>query len=167
MKLEAGETEFDFWMLTLSRITVELGVPCRTLICDKGERGKQFQFAHETPTGTIIGKVRQSKSKTIKQMATVADIEIEIYKVMMMIFFKKIIIKKNCFFSKDIENGKSEIERWSKLLLHIAEILDTRVFEFLYPGHRIERPEQFASTTATQNNENVNDDDNDNDNEDK
>lgn len=52
--------------------------------------------------------------------------------------------------------------------MHIAEILDTRVFEFLYPGHRIERPEQFASTTtAKKNKENDNDDDNDNDNEDK
>ena len=31
------------------------------------------------------------------------------------------------------------MERWSNLLLHIAEVLDIRVFDLLYPGHRLPR----------------------------
>lgn len=31
------------------------------------------------------------------------------------------------------------MEKWSNLLLHIAEVLDERVYDLLYPGHFLER----------------------------
>jgi transcriptional regulator with XRE-family HTH domain len=141
--LENGKTEFDYWVLTLANITVALGVPCRTLIADEGVRGNQFQFAHKTPTGVIINKLRCAQQKSLKELAEAAEISLEEYKVYRVKKETTTQLKKTILV-KTIEGGASEMEKWSKLLLHIAELLETRVYDLLYPSHRIDRPTRGA-----------------------
>ena len=67
--IERGASAIEYWGPVLAAITVELGVPCRTLIADKGKRGAQFQHCHEVATGALIQRTRLAKSKTLADVA--------------------------------------------------------------------------------------------------
>jgi hypothetical protein len=75
--IERGGSEIEYWGPVLAAITVQLGVPCRTLICDKGARGSQFQYCHECRTGELIARTRTKKEKSLKEVAEGAQLTVE------------------------------------------------------------------------------------------
>jgi transcriptional regulator with XRE-family HTH domain len=123
-EIERGHSDIEYWGGVLGSCAVALAVPTRTLIAERGTRGQQFQYAHEVATGDLILRKRTQLGIVMADMAAkVALSEPEL---------------------SAIESGSSGLEKWSKLLLHVAELFDQRVYDLLYPGHRLERPSLAA-----------------------
>lgn len=75
--IESGKSDIEYWGPVLASIAVELGVPTRTLICERGERGEQFQYCNEYKTGEIIARVRHKKNKTLIELTKPTALTIE------------------------------------------------------------------------------------------
>ena len=119
-QIERGDSDLEYWGSVLGGCAVALGVPTRTLIAERGERGKQFAHAGEVATGALVLRARSGKGLSMAELARAVDVsELEL---------------------SAIEGGASALEPWSKLLLHAAELFEQRVYDLLYPGHRLERP---------------------------
>jgi transcriptional regulator with XRE-family HTH domain len=127
-EIERGHADLEYWGSVLGSFAVALRVPTRTLVAARGERGKQFQFASETATGELILRKRTAAGIAMADMATKCQ-----------------LTEKEL---SAVEAGTSGLEHWSKLLLHMAELFDQRVYDLLYPGHRIERPTLAAIAKA-------------------
>lgn len=108
-ELEAGASPAEQWGPLLARVAIQLETPTSRLLADSGKSAD----TQKGQAGTLIRKHRESRHKTVDQMAQELEISKQDY--------------------EEIEAGQSGIEEYGPLLLHFAEVIEQPVFNLFYP----------------------------------
>ena len=121
-ELEAGESPAEAWGPRLAYVAVALGVPTSRLLADSG----RFDDAREGRAGSLIRAHRERLEKTVDEVVAVIDAVIEEDQV-------DPAMRLTADEYREIEAGKSPIEKYGPLLLGFAEAIDQPVFNLFYP----------------------------------
>ncbi len=108
-QLEAGETPAEQWGPMLAQIAIKLETPTSRLLAESGKAAD----TKDGQAGELITGHRERRKLALADMAEALEISEDEY--------------------KEIEAGKSPIEKFGPVLLGVAEAVEQPVFNFFYP----------------------------------
>ncbi len=108
-QIEAGETPAEKWGPVLAQIAIKLETPTSRLLAESG----RFEDTKPGQAGGLIQGHRERRELSTAEVAEYAEISEDEY--------------------KEIEAGKSELEKYGPLFLGFAELIEQPVFNLFYP----------------------------------
>lgn len=116
-QIEAGESPAETWGPKLAHIAIALETPTSRLLAESG-RSKDCK---EGQAGELIKGHRERRELSIEELAKkVTEISPE-------------LVTLSEDEAKEVEAGKSPIEKYGPLLLNFAEVIEQPVFNLFYP----------------------------------